>query len=754
MTAFPAASTPDNAGATGAAASTPVEAAEPRRGPLEVVWRGRWVVLASLVICLTVSVVYLWRATPVYESRARIMVQPTGPRILPTDPAAAAATQNFLYTQADVIMSYDLLATVPDELRRMGVDVALMPSFQGPGGPVAFLDGSVVAEVEKRNVDIITVRARSPHRRDARDIANAVVGAFVSHHFKEQQSSSQKILELLFAQKARFDGDLREKRQAKLEFLRQNRILATGKQTQNPPLERLAKLTAALTEVELETLQARAAYDATRAVLDDPAKVRQFLESRQFRGAGDGENLRREFRDLRKRLAGMSGQYLPNFPELGAIQASLKALGEEMAAEDERLVEAHVAELEQRVRASQQLEDEIRKQLQAQRQEVLAMNDVAARQEILEAEIASLEKTSDAIDSRIKELSVTENAAPLNIRVVEAAREGVRPVTPNRGRTLFYGLAGGLMVGVALALVRDWTDQRLRSADEIRQALGLPVLGIIPHMSAASAAERGTQVHLDPMSDVAEAYRTVRTAVYFGAGAPQTSPPAGRGRTLLITSPQPGDGKTTLASNLAIAMAQAGNRILLLDADFRRPTQHKIFESAGAGAGLSNVLAGHANLDLAIRATGIPGLDLLPCGPVPANPSEILNSQPFADLLAAVAARYDHVLLDSPPLLPVTDARILAASCGATLLAVRAERSTRKAALHARELLKGVGAGVLGVVVNDAPRGRRGSSYGYSYGEGYGYRYGRGTKSARAATNGNGAAAAVDTPREEPQAQR
>src|SRR5688572_14375104 len=176
MTAFGPASSPDPgaAGAPGAQAFAPLES--PRRNPLLVVWQRRWIVVSTLVLGLGCAIVYLARATPIYESRARVMVQPTGPRIMPNDPAGAAATQNFLYTQADVIMSYDLLATVPDELRLMGVNIALMPSFQGPGGPVAFLDGSVVAEVEKRNVDIITVRARSPHRRDARDIANAVVG--------------------------------------------------------------------------------------------------------------------------------------------------------------------------------------------------------------------------------------------------------------------------------------------------------------------------------------------------------------------------------------------------------------------------------------------------------------------------------------------------------------------------------------------------------------------------------------------------
>jgi len=219
-----------------------------------------------LVLGLGAAIVYLARATPIYEARARVMVQPIGPRIMPNDPAAAAASQNFLFTQADVIMSYDLLATVPDELRRMNIDVARMPSFAGTD-PRTFLAYNVIAEVPKRQVDIITIRARSPFPKDAPLIANAVVEAFQAYHSKEQQTSARKVLELLFNEKAKFDRELDERRQAKLEFLRKNRIIATGASPQNPALERLAKLTAALTETELATLQAQPAYDATKAVI-------------------------------------------------------------------------------------------------------------------------------------------------------------------------------------------------------------------------------------------------------------------------------------------------------------------------------------------------------------------------------------------------------------------------------------------------------------------------------------------------------
>jgi capsular exopolysaccharide synthesis family protein len=246
--------------------------------------------------------------------------------------------------------------------------------------------------------------------------------------------------------------------------------------------------------------------------------------------------------------------------------------------------------------------------------------------------------------------------------------------------------------------------------DEVTAAVGLPVLGVVPHMSKRqSPGTRGRKVHLEPMSDVAEAYRAVRSAVML----------SGRARTILVTSAVRAEGKSTTASNLSIALAEAGHRVLLMDADLREPTQHRIF-AVGDSAGLGGVVAGRTPLERAIVSTSIKGLELLPCGAIPFNPSETINNQAFADLLSHLASRYEYVVLDSPPVMPVTDARILGAMCDVTLLVLRAEQTARRAASDARDGLMGFGANILGVIVNDGAR--RQQRYGY-YG-GYGGRNG------------------------------
>jgi succinoglycan biosynthesis transport protein ExoP len=239
------------------------------------------------------------------------------------------------------------------------------------------------------------------------------------------------------------------------------------------------------------------------------------------------------------------------------------------------------------------------------------------------------------------------------------------------------------------------------------------VLGVVPHIQGKhTPAARGQYVHHQSMSDVAEAYRTVRTAIHFGTtrGA----------KTVLVTSPAPGDGKSTTASNLAIALAQAGHRTMLIDCDFRRPVQHTIYE-LGDELGLSSVIAGTGKLRDAVRRTPVGRLYVLPCGPVPSNPSEILTSKRFEQVMKALDAAFDRIVIDSPPVAPVADASILAASSDATVLVLRTNKSTRKLSAGALEALYAVGANVLGAVVNDVPRRKGG--YGY-YGGGYYGTYG------------------------------
>jgi capsular exopolysaccharide synthesis family protein len=313
----------------------------------------------------------------------------------------------------------------------------------------------------------------------------------------------------------------------------------------------------------------------------------------------------------------------------------------------------------------------------------------------LREDAARLRKMGADVDQRAHDIDLNKGAGALNILVLNEAEVTGEP-KPAKYRTLAIGMVLGLISGLGLACVRDWTDDRMRTPQAVRTTVGAPVIGAIPAITTAyTAADRGQIVHHEPFGDAAESYRTLRTALQYGL------PPGTK--TLLITSPVSGDGKSTFVSNLGIAMAQASKRVLIVDADFRAPMQHRLFGLRDR-IGFASVLGGGDRMEQAIQRTEIEGLDVLPCGPTPSNPAEMLNSPAFTEHLHDLADKYDLVLLDSPPVTAVADARILAASADISLMVVRLDRSTRKQAEAARDGLRSVGARLIGVAVNGVTR--------------------------------------------------
>ncbi len=265
------------------------------------------------------------------------------------------------------------------------------------------------------------------------------------------------------------------------------------------------------------------------------------------------------------------------------------------------------------------------------------------------------------------------------------------------------------MSGFGLAWLRGVFDQKLRTAEDVAVGVQLALLTTMPRIAMAGGESDAIQTWEDH-SSLAESARSLRTAIYFGL-------PKDEGRVIQVTSPESGDGKSMIASKLGIAMAQAGQRTLIIDADLRRPTQAKLF-ALDQDHGLATALADQTSDELTIQHTRLDNLSVMTSGPIPANPAEILNSRAFEELLEKLSKAYDRIIVDSPPVLPVADARIIATKCDVTVMALRVDKSTRKRGLAAHESLLSVGARILGAVLNDMPRG-----IGYGYGSYYGGRY-------------------------------
>ena len=696
---------------------------------LHVFWRRRWTVFAVAAVAMVGAVVYLQRAVPIYASSSRLLVERSGPQILNETTGSANNSSTYLTTQCDLIRSTAILSVAAESPALAGLKNA-----HKIDNPVGYLRAGLEATVAK-NSDVITVSFQSVDPEEAARVVNSVVDAYVTYQSTQKRSTAAEVLKILQKEKNKSDGELSKLLAAMLDFKRNNAALSFNDGEGNVITQRLGSLSEALTQAQLAMIESRAALKAADTIKDDPARLRQAAPP-QLVASVDAYQA-----DLANRLSvlqaevdrdrdrGVSAAH-PNAKARAAEYSRLQAdLGQAVDDANHRLKDLYLASLNQDLAKMEYRASELQKAFDEQQASAVNLNVQAAEYAKLDAELRRTERLCEILDSRIKELNITEDVGAMNINILEVGRPDYASVFPQTPRVLGIALVIGLVLGLGAGLLQDMRDQRLRSADEIQSLLGVSVLGVVPHMSTeTSIVERGQKVHLEPVSDIAEAYRTVRTAIYFGV-------PDSSAKKMLVTSPAPGDGKTTSASNIAIAMAMAGQRTLILDCDFRRPTQHKVFETKHE-TGLSSVIVGKSDLHAAIQPTATKDLFVLPCGPVPPNPSELLNSQAFSDILDKLAAEFDHVIIDSPPVMAVADARILAASADLTILVLRAEKSTRKASEHALESLVGVGANVLGVVVNDVPRGKHGHGYYGAYGYYSYYGYGRGKKDRKAIANG------------------
>lgn len=337
-----------------------------------------------------------------------------------------------------------------------------------------------------------------------------------------------------------------------------------------------------------------------------------------------------------------------------------------------------------------------------------------------------LDKEMQLNTEKLGKFQATKNQGGYQASPISDPSEGVK-VAPRLMQSILIFAFLGTLAGIGLALAFEFTDKSFRSPAEIRRRLGLPVVGHIPPIRVglepdnpllegkAIDMEPVIVTHLRPKSIEAEAYRGVRTQLYFstqGAGH----------QVIQVTSPNPGDGKSTLASNLAVSIAQSGKTVILVDCDFRKPRIHKIFHIDKPDVGLASAITGDCDLGAAIRTSSIENLSILPCGPRPQNPAELLTSPEFVAMLERLRQMFDFVIVDTPPVLAVSDPAVVAPRVDGVLLVFRMTKKARPTAERAREQLAALGANVLGVIVNGTG-GTKDEGYGYGYGYNYGYGY-------------------------------
>jgi len=370
---------------------------------------------------------------------------------------------------------------------------------------------------------------------------------------------------------------------------------------------------------------------------------------------------------------------------------------------------------------------DLEKNIEKDDEKMLDAGTITSQIEQKELEIRSSDADILRLTADISSTDATRGAGGYSASDITPPNFGGK-VAPVMVQSALFGMVIGLMLGGGAMAFAEYNDKSFKSPAEIRKRLGVPVIGHIPELRLDLPAESGTPsgmrasmaAALRPKSIEAEAYRGVRTQLYFST--------QGRGHQVIqVTSPNPGDGKSTLAANLAITIAQSGKRVVLLDCDMRKPQVHKIFELEKDGKklefGLSDIISGNATIARALKRSPVPNLDLIPCGPRPKNPAELLTSPRLQQLMDDLRSQYDFVIVDTPPVLAVSDPANVAPRVDGVIIVFKMTKNARPAAERTNEQLLALGANVLGVVVNGSAGSISTSYNGYNYGSRYGYRY-------------------------------
>ena len=440
--------------------------------------------------------------------------------------------------------------------------------------------------------------------------------------------------------------------------------------------------------------------------------------------------LRTEELDLQDQLAQLTSQFGPQYPKVQEVNNRLL----QIRASIDREVKNSGSRAESEYQAALQRERMLRGQLEGQKQEANQLNQSAIEYNLLKREADGNRQLYDGLLQKLKEAGVSAGLKSSNIRQVDVARVPLAPSQPNIPRNLMIALLMGLAGGVTFAFLLEILDNTVRTPEQVEHIAALPALGIVPlnHRDlnllakgsqqksltgkAPSKSKVGLIAHARPKSGIAESYRALRTSILLSSLG---SPP----KVILITSALPQEGKTTTSVNTAIVLAQKGGKVLLVDCDMRRPGVHSIIGIANR-SGLSTVLTGTEDVSAAvIMSRQLPNLFVIPSGPPPPQPSELLASPAMLALLEQWKLEYDHIILDTPPTLSVTDAVLLSVKADAVVLVIRSGQTTKDALRRARDLLLHVNAKVMGVVVNAVDLSAPDLNYQYYYGSKYGGRY-------------------------------
>ena len=733
----------------------------PQRGvdSLGMVLRGKWLILLATSTALGLAYWKFLNDEPQYRSSARVLVVQHGTDLPVEGLDVKGDYRHNIDTQIALIQSRRIIKPAVAEL-----DLDKLLSISDSNAVGTIQRGLDVQQGANGRSQILLMSYTGSNPRECRQILKAVIGSYREFLNRSHEQLSQETLTLIRRAK---DVVLRDLNRAKEMY---NTLRA-----ENPGIwredvnvtvhrDRLMQIERARSPLFLQ----RADLDAEIESIETALKTGGHREaiwlmvgklSQKTRDGASGPpnsddplSVEMTILPLLIERTLLLDQVGPDHPRIKRLDRKMEVIRSHSASLDGvtprplkkmDFVQIYIDSLRQRIKAIETKEAKLNELYEQQQQAARSVAEFEVKDAALRDEITRLSELFAVIVEKLDDLDLAKEHGRYSAEEIDAPSYGSQ-ISPNFPRIMTIGGVIGLLVGFVLAYLREKADRRFLAPEDIHTELGIPVVGHIGDMARSLTRIRRNDTNdsrIDPIvityhrpqSRGAEAFRAVRVSLYFSTQA------AGL-KVIQITSPNPGDGKSTLAMNLAVSIANSRKKVLLLEADFRRPRVHRML-GAHNEHGIVEVLKGTAELSDALQTTEIANLDCLTCGNKPSNPAELLTAHQFEDLLEVARERYDFVILDTPPLLAVTDPSVVAPRVDGVFVIMRLRKSSRVTATRAVEVLYSVGANVLGIVVNGMGASQR---YGYgeygqygayrsqgyghynSYGYGYGYGYGEG----------------------------
>jgi len=667
------------------------------------------------------------RQQKVYRAKATVLVAYSAPNVLHEGDDIYQMShrlweyQRYFETQPEVITSREVLQEVADTL-----DLANDEDFLG----ISEIENAAERREAKVNADpvralrkridveplrdslALSIYVRDTDRNRAADIANAVAVAYSGYYENQRNAVTEVAADWLKERVADLEDEVRAAEDAVLQFRRENDFIEGPQDvTRDMGSERIVTLSEAVTrnEIELADLETRWLKAQALDADNNAAAIPDVLNDRTI------QTLKQQVFETAAAEAELRARYGEKMPRLKRIQAEREDLERTIEVETVRILDSLRTELE----AARETQARLRRQLEAERELVQELKEREVAFERLDRGLRQTEELYRQISNRSLETELAGMLEYSNISVLDKALAPERPFEPRLRVIVLLALALATGLAILAVFIVDRLDSSVRGGEQLEAEFHLPVIGIQPkYAPSAEAQESASPLHIseEPRGPLAESCRTIRTNLMFMS-------PGQDLHTMLVTSAGPSEGKTILSSNLAYTMASAGKRTILIDTDMRRPRVHKVFQLTQRGS-LAAALIGEVPFEQAVIPSGYPNLDLIPLGPVPPNPAELLDSASFHKLLEWLKSRYDRVIFDSPPTMAVTDASILAQYVDGVLLVAREDKTNRHVLRQALRSLQTVNARVLGFVLNDVDleKARRGY-YSYRYRYRYPYYY-------------------------------